>query len=33
MRMLGAAIYARLRTQLTDRDTIAILDDTRPGWR
>jgi hypothetical protein len=28
-----AAMYAGLRKQITDRDTIEILDDTRPGWR
>ena len=28
-----AAFYARLRTRLEDRDTIAILDETKPGWR
>ena len=28
-----AAIYARMRTQLEDRDTIAILDATKPSWR
>ncbi len=27
-----AAIFARMRERLTDRDTIAILDDTRAGW-
>ena len=24
---------ARLRTRLTDRDTVAILDETKAGWR
>ena len=28
-----SAMLARLRTHLTDPDTIAILDDTRAGWR
>ena len=28
-----SAMLARLRAHLTDRDTIAILDDTRAGWR
>jgi hypothetical protein len=28
-----AAVYARIRAQLKDQDTIAILDDTKPGWR
>jgi hypothetical protein len=28
-----AAFLARLRTTLTDRDTIEILDETKPGWR
>jgi len=27
------AFYARLRTRLTDPETIEILDETRPGWR
>ena len=27
------AVFARLREQLTDRDTMEILDDTKPGWR
>ena len=28
-----AAMYAGLRKTITDRDTIEILDETRPGWR
>jgi hypothetical protein len=28
-----AAFYARLKAQLKDADTMAILDDTKPGWR
>lgn len=28
-----AAVYARMRVQISDRDTWAILDDTKPGWR
>jgi len=28
-----AAFLARLRTRLTDRDTIEILDDIKAGWR
>lgn len=28
-----AAVLARMQAQLQDRDTIAILDDTKPGWR
>ena len=28
-----AALLARLREAITDRDTIAILDDTKAGWR
>ena len=28
-----AAVLTRLREQLTDRNTIEILDDTKPGWR
>lgn len=28
-----AAFYARMREKVADRDTIAILDDTKPGWR
>ena len=27
------AIYARMRTMITDRDTIEILDETKAGWR
>lgn len=27
------AVFARLRETITDRDTIAILDETRAGWR
>ena len=27
------AVLGRLREQITDRDTIEILDDTKPGWR
>jgi len=27
------AVLARLREQITDRDTIDILDDTKPDWR
>jgi hypothetical protein len=27
------AMLARLGERLTDRDTIAILDETKPGWR
>jgi hypothetical protein len=32
----GAArreVFARLRRAITDRDTLAILDDTKPEWR
>jgi hypothetical protein len=28
-----AAIFSRINARLADRDTIAILDDTKPGWR
>jgi hypothetical protein len=28
-----AAFYARMRAQLTDADTIQILDETKAGWR
>ena len=28
-----AALFARLRAIVTDRDTREILDDTKPGWR
>lgn len=28
-----AAVFARLRGRLADPDTIAILDDTKAGWR
>jgi hypothetical protein len=28
-----SAFLARLRTRLTDRDTIEILDDLKAGWR
>ena len=28
-----AAFLSRLRARLTDRDTIAILDETKAGWR
>lgn len=28
-----AAVFARLRDAITDRDTIAILDETKKGWR
>jgi hypothetical protein len=28
-----AAVFARINAQLRHRDTIAILDDTKPGWR
>ena len=28
-----AAIYARMRSMITDRDTIEILDETKAGWR
>ncbi|HUQ88491.1 MAG TPA: hypothetical protein VM096_13090, partial [Vicinamibacterales bacterium] len=28
-----AAVLARLRELITDRDTIEILDDTKAGWR
>ena len=28
-----AAVLARLRESITDRDTIEILDDTKAGWR
>jgi len=28
-----AAVLARLRETITDRDTIEILDDTKAGWR
>ncbi len=28
-----ADFYARLRERITDPDTIAILDETKPGWR
>jgi hypothetical protein len=28
-----AAIYARMRLMITDRDTIEILDETKAGWR
>jgi hypothetical protein len=28
-----SAFLARLRTRLTDRDTIEILDDIKAGWR
>lgn len=27
------AVYARLRERITDPATLAILDETRPGWR
>jgi len=27
------AVFARMRQAITDRDTLAILDDTKPGWR
>jgi hypothetical protein len=27
------ALFARLQSRITDRDTLAILDDTKPGWR
>ena len=27
------AVLERLAEQITDRDTIEILDDTKPGWR
>jgi hypothetical protein len=26
-------LLAGLTRTITDRDTLAILDDTRPGWR
>jgi hypothetical protein len=28
-----AAVFARINLRLADRDTLAILDDTKPGWR
>ena len=28
-----AALWSRLRTAITDQDTIEILDDTKEGWR
>jgi hypothetical protein len=28
-----AAVFARLRETITDRDTTEILDDTKAGWR
>jgi hypothetical protein len=28
-----AAVFARINARLADRDTLAILDDTKPGWR
>ena len=28
-----SALIARLRERITDRDTIAILAETKPGWR
>lgn len=28
-----AAVLARLRTRIKDPDTLAILGDTKPGWR
>ena len=28
-----AKVFAALRARLTDADTIAILDETKPGWR
>jgi len=28
-----ATVLARLRERLTDPDTLAILDETKPGWR
>jgi len=28
-----AAVFSRINARLTDRDTMAILDDTKPGWR
>lgn len=28
-----SALLARMRDRITDRDTIQILDDTKPGWR
>jgi hypothetical protein len=28
-----AAVFARLRERLIDADTLAILDDTKAGWR
>jgi hypothetical protein len=27
------AVLARMRVRITDRETIEILDDTKPGWR
>ena len=28
-----AEVFARINSRLADPDTIAILDDTKPGWR
>jgi hypothetical protein len=28
-----AAVYARMREKIADRETIEILDETKPGWR
>ena len=28
-----SAVLTRINARLTDRDTIAILDETKPGWR
>ena len=28
-----AEVFKRIRDRVTDADTIAILDDTKPGWR
>ena len=27
------AVYALMRERITDRDTIEILDETKPDWR
>jgi hypothetical protein len=27
------AVFAGLRQRVTDPATLAILDDTKPGWR
>jgi hypothetical protein len=26
-------LFEGLQRTITDRDTLAILDDTKPGWR